>query len=349
MTDRASAMRCGRSRRAAIFWTQMRKSPLAIAGGVVLALFYLLALLAPFVAPYPQEEMDRAKYFHPPQRLHWFDADGSFSLRPFVRDMRLVDLGSFDYEEDAGARAAACGSSCAGMRYELLGVIPSNVHLFGVDPPGPHLPVRHRLVRPRRVVAAAVRRADLAHGGLVGIAISFTLGLLLGGVAGLLRRLGRHGHHARHRAAAEHPVALPDHRAARACSRSTCRASRSTSASSRSWRSSAGPGSRASSAAWCSRCASNEYVTAAEALGVQPPAHHRAAHPAEHDVVRDRGRDALDSRLHPRRGRAVVPRRRRAGAERVVGQHAEPGAQHPRAHVVPVAAVRARHARSSSR
>ena len=54
-----------------MFWTQMRKSPLAIAGGVVLAIFYLLALFAPFVAPYPQEEMDRAKYFHPPQALHW--------------------------------------------------------------------------------------------------------------------------------------------------------------------------------------------------------------------------------------------------------------------------------------
>ena len=66
----------------------MRKSPLAIAGGVVLAIFYLLALFAPFVAPYPQEEMDRAKYFHPPQALHWVRADGSFSLRPYVRDMR---------------------------------------------------------------------------------------------------------------------------------------------------------------------------------------------------------------------------------------------------------------------
>ena len=46
-----------------VFWTQMRKSPLAIAGGIVLAIFYLLALFAPFVAPYPQEEMDRGEVF----------------------------------------------------------------------------------------------------------------------------------------------------------------------------------------------------------------------------------------------------------------------------------------------
>ena len=80
----------------AIFWTQMRKSPLAIAGGVVLTLFYLLALFAPFIAPYPEDEMDREKYFHPPQALHWLRADGTLSFRPYVRQMRLVDVGSFD-------------------------------------------------------------------------------------------------------------------------------------------------------------------------------------------------------------------------------------------------------------
>src|SRR5688572_8727118 len=82
---------------AVVFWTQMRKSPLAIAGGIVLTIFYLLALFAPFVAPYTQEEMDRAKYFHPPQTVHWVRADGSFSLRPYVREMRVADMSSFEY------------------------------------------------------------------------------------------------------------------------------------------------------------------------------------------------------------------------------------------------------------
>ena len=68
----------------AVFWTQMKKSPLAIAGGVLLTFFYLLALFAPFVAPYTQEEMDRQRYFHPPQRLHWVHADGHCQ-RPSVR------------------------------------------------------------------------------------------------------------------------------------------------------------------------------------------------------------------------------------------------------------------------
>lgn len=166
-----------------VFWLQMRKSPLAIAGGIVLTLFYLLALFAPFVAPYPEDEMDREKYFHPPQALHWIRADGSFSLRPYVREMRLVDLGSFRYEENAASELPV-RFFVRGHPHELLGFIPTNIHLFGVDAPGRVLlfgsdsfgrDVLSRLLYGARISLTV---------GLVGIAISFTLGLLLGGVAG---------------------------------------------------------------------------------------------------------------------------------------------------------------------
>ena len=97
-----------------VFWTQMRKSPLAIAGGVVLAIFYLLALFAPFVAPYPQEEMDRAKYFHPPQTLHWVRADGQ--LQPAAVRARHAGHRHEQLHVRRGrrARAARASSSCAG-------------------------------------------------------------------------------------------------------------------------------------------------------------------------------------------------------------------------------------------
>src|SRR5207247_10888764 len=119
----------------AVFWTQMKKSPLAIAGGVILAFFYLLALLAPFVAPYTQEEMDRQRYFHPPQRLHWVHNDGHFSLRPFVRDTTLEDRETFQYREDTSVERPV-RLFVHGYDYHLLGLIPSDRHLFGVDAPG---------------------------------------------------------------------------------------------------------------------------------------------------------------------------------------------------------------------
>jgi peptide/nickel transport system permease protein len=158
-----------------VFWTQMRKSPLAIAGGIVLSIFYALALFAPFVAPYPQEEMDRAKYFHPPHSLHWVRADGSFSLRPYVRDMRVADMGSFTYEEDR-ARELPVRFFVRGAPYELMGLVPSSVHFFGVEAPGRIFLLGSDSFG-RDVLSRLLYGAQISLTvGLVGIAISFTLG-----------------------------------------------------------------------------------------------------------------------------------------------------------------------------
>jgi peptide/nickel transport system permease protein len=166
-----------------VFWTQMKKSPLAIAGGAVLSFFYLLALFAPFVAPYPQEEMDRAKYFHPPQGLHWFHADGGFSVRPFIREMRLIDVGSFEYQEDLSAELPV-RFFVRGYEYRLFGMIPSNLHLYGVDPPGRFFLFGSDSFG-RDVLSRLLYGAQISLTvGIVGIAISFTLGMLLGGIAG---------------------------------------------------------------------------------------------------------------------------------------------------------------------
>jgi peptide/nickel transport system permease protein len=168
---------------AVVFWTQMKKSPLALAGGAVLGLFYLLALFAPFVAPYPQEQMDRARYFHPPQSLHWVRADGTLSVRPYVRDTHLANVATFEYEEDPQTERPL-RFLVQGAPYELFGMLPMTVHLFGVDEPG-----RVFLLGTdsfgRDLLSRLLFGAQISLTvGLVGIAISFTLGLLLGGIAG---------------------------------------------------------------------------------------------------------------------------------------------------------------------
>src|SRR5262249_47380812 len=83
-----------------IFWSQFRRSQAAVAGGVLLAVLYALALFAPFPAPYPQDEMDRERFFPPPQALHWVDAHGRFHLPPYIHPTRLTDPGSLTYVED---------------------------------------------------------------------------------------------------------------------------------------------------------------------------------------------------------------------------------------------------------
>jgi peptide/nickel transport system permease protein len=166
---------------ARIFWRQFRKSPLAIVGGALLVAMYLLALLAPFVAPYAQDEMDRQRYFHPPQSLHWIGQEG-LRLRPFVQPTRLADAGSFTYVEDT-TQELPVRFFVKGAPYTLLG-IPMSTHLFGVDAPGRIFILGSdsfgRDLLSRLLFGARISLTV----GLVGIAISFSIGLVLGGISG---------------------------------------------------------------------------------------------------------------------------------------------------------------------
>src|SRR6185369_16203390 len=82
------------------FWTQFRKSHVAVLGGATLIVLYGLALLAPFVAPYAEDQMDRDRYYHPPMGLRWVDARGSFHAWPFIYATHVQDQRRFTYVED---------------------------------------------------------------------------------------------------------------------------------------------------------------------------------------------------------------------------------------------------------
>jgi peptide/nickel transport system permease protein len=97
--------------------------------------------------------------------------------------MRLVDVGSFEYQDDP-ASELPLRFFVRGYEYELFGVIPSNVHLYGVEPPSRVLLFGSDSFG-RDVLSRLLYGAQISLTvGIVGIAISFTLGLLLGGVAG---------------------------------------------------------------------------------------------------------------------------------------------------------------------
>ena len=166
-----------------IFWRQFRKSQIAVVGGAVLIVFYTLALLAPFVAPYSPEDMDRERFYHPPMRLHWIDAGGRFHFPPFAHPTTLADQARFTYVEDQD-KVLPLRLFVRGAPYRLFGVIPARRHLFGVEAPGRFYvlgtdPLGRDLFS-RLLFGAQVSLTV----GLVGIAISFSLGMLLGGISG---------------------------------------------------------------------------------------------------------------------------------------------------------------------
>jgi len=166
-----------------VFWLQFRKSHTALAGAVILIVLYALALLAPFVAPYPEDAMDRARFYHPPMRLHWIDARGGFHLWPFAHPTRLTDERRFVYSED-GSVVLPLRLFARGAPYRLLGIVHTDRHLFGVGPPG-RLYLFGTDAQGRDILSRLLFGAQVSLTvGLIGISVSFSLGLLLGGVSG---------------------------------------------------------------------------------------------------------------------------------------------------------------------
>jgi peptide/nickel transport system permease protein len=64
-----------RAFRGSIFWRQFRKNPLAIAGGLVVMVLAMAALLAPVLAPYDPAAYDVKQILLPPSPAHWFGTD----------------------------------------------------------------------------------------------------------------------------------------------------------------------------------------------------------------------------------------------------------------------------------
>ena len=171
-------------------WTLMRRKfarhRFAVGSGYVLAVLYLGAAFAGFVAPYDRLDSRTDFALAPPTRPRLFH-DGQLQ-RPFVYGLtreRDPETLLMVYRDDRAQRYPV-RLFVAGDDYKLLGLFPAHRHLFGVEEPGVmYLFGADQLGRDvlSRVIHGA--RVSLSI-GLLGVSVSFLLGCLLGGLSGLL-------------------------------------------------------------------------------------------------------------------------------------------------------------------
>ncbi len=175
---------------ARIVWEQFRKHRAALVGGGVLIAMYLMTVFAGFLAPYGLNEYRRfpVTAFEPPAKIHWIDPDSGRLTRPFIYDLKSerdpVTRQRVYVEDTSQAYPIRFFVHREEARYSVLGLVHSDLHLFGVDDPA-----RLFLWGTNNLGKDLFSR--VFYGGQVSLTIgilavwvSLLLGLLMGGLAG---------------------------------------------------------------------------------------------------------------------------------------------------------------------
>ena len=170
-----------------LMWWRFRKHKLAILSGVIIIGFYLAALGADFLAYAEPNASEAQRSLMPPQPIYFFDG---WRLSPRVYAVKgRRDPMTFKrvYQADPNQKIPL-RFFAHGFEYKFLGLIPTTIHLLGVDEGREAestifllgTDVQGRDLWSRLMYATRISMTI----GLVGVTLSLFLGVVLGGMSG---------------------------------------------------------------------------------------------------------------------------------------------------------------------
>ncbi len=164
-------------------FSKLIKNKISCIALIILGMFYISALFAPFLSPYPYDEDDVLYSYSPPTKIHFFDSSTKH-FGPFIykQSYEVNEYYKRVYYEDK-SKVYPIKLFSKGFSYKIFGIWDCNRHLFGAQGAkifllGADLKGRDLLTR-------------IFYGGrvslsivLVAALISFSLGLIIGGISG---------------------------------------------------------------------------------------------------------------------------------------------------------------------
>ena len=167
-----------------IMWWKFKRHRIALISALILLLFYASTLVSEVVAPYNLHTRDARHIYAPPQEVHLFH-EGRF-VGPFVYGYRMkLDMESLRrvYTPDP-QRVQPLRFFCLGDEYRFWGLLDASFHLVCPGEGGSFFPLgTDRLGRDLLSRIIYGTRISLTV-GLIGIAVSFLIGITLGGISG---------------------------------------------------------------------------------------------------------------------------------------------------------------------
>jgi len=168
-----------------LMWWKFRKHRLAVLGGIVVIIYYFVAIFADFFAPVGPGTYIAEYAFAPPQTIN-FVHDGRFE--PYVN--------GYTFERDPVSfkkvwtldetKIIPIGLFVRGEPYSILGVIPTDIHLIGPTKVGEAFYPMGADKSGRDVFSRMIFSSRISLSiSIVSVVLSLTLGITLGGISGL--------------------------------------------------------------------------------------------------------------------------------------------------------------------
>ena len=168
-------------------WWRFRRHKLAMLGTVVVLLFYAVVVFADFLAYADPGVSEAQRGLLPPQRIHWL-LDGRWEPHVYGLTGKRDPMTFKRVYTPDPAKKVPVRFFAQGFEYRLFGVVPTTRHLIGVDGARPEDTLfllgtdeQGRDLWSRLMYGT---RTSLTI-GLVGVAFSLILGVMLGGISGL--------------------------------------------------------------------------------------------------------------------------------------------------------------------